>query len=262
MISGRWAAVWAGFALAVIGGAAQAASFDCGEGRRPVERSICADKTVSALDEQLDRAYREALAAAIDPPALARGQRVWLGQRDRCADAACLARAYRERISAIAAVPRAGWATYSNPRLAIAFDYLANRRVVACPASSGPACVMLVAPGMGRSDYLIEFKLVKGPLEAVAESEAGFALQGGRWMTTFGRFDPAPVERFSGPGWTGMRATVTCGVDDANGFHAAAGQCLWVVVSNGQRSVVADTQGLVGDDPATWRSVASLRFLP
>lgn len=259
----RWTtAAWAGLALALLSGAAQAASFDCGAARRPAERSICADKALSALDDQLDAAYRAAMAEAVDPPALARGQWVWLGQRDRCSDAACLQRAYRERIAAIGAVPRAGWATYSDPRLGIAFDYLANRRVAPCPSSSGPACVMLVAPGMRRGDYLIEFKLVKGPLEAVARSEAGFEPQDGRWMTTFGRFDPVAVERFAGPGWSGMRATLTCGVDDANGFHAAAGSCLWVVVSNGQRAVVADTEGLVGGDPATWRSVASLRFLP
>ena len=181
-------------------------------------------------------------------------------ERDRCGEPACLAAAYRHRLAQIARVPRAAWATYRNPRLGIAFDYLASRRVVACPASSGPDCVMLVGRGMGRSDYLIEFKVVNGPLEAVARSEAGFEPRDGRWMTTFGRFDPVPVERFSGPGWTGMRATVTCGIDDGQGFHAAAGACFWAVMSDGRRSVVADTQGVVGGDAAPPRTVGSLRF--
>jgi len=257
------ARLWAWMAplfLALIGAAAQAASFDCAQARRPVEQAICADKFVSSLDEQLDAAYREAINLAADPQSIARSQRTWLAERDRCADAPCLERLYRERISQIARSPRAGWATYANPELGVAFDYLANRRVVPCPASDGPGCVRLVGRAMGRSYYLMAFKVVAGPLEAVARSEAGFELQGGRWMTTFGRFDPVPVERFSGRGWTGMRATVICGLDDANGFHAAAGSCFWAVMSDGRRSVVVDTQGVLGLDPATQASVTSFRF--
>lgn len=252
----------AALALALIGGAAHAASFDCGQARRPVEHAICADKVVSGLDDQLDAAYREAMPAAADQAGLARAQRTWLAERDRCADAACLARAYRQRIAEIAQVPRAGWTTYSNPALGIAFDYLANRRVVKCTVGHGPNCVMLVSRGLGISDYLIAFKVVKGPLEAVAKSEAGFELQDGKWVTTFGPSEPVPVERFSGKGWTGMRATITCGISDANGFHAGAGDCFWAVISDGARSVVADTQGILGADAATQRSVASLRFIP
>ncbi len=253
--------LWAILALVLSGGVARAASFDCGQARQPVERMICADAAVSRLDEQLGAAYHAALDAAVEPKDLARSQRIWLTQRDRCADPACLAALYRERIAAIARVPRAAWLTYTDARLGIAFDYLGNRRVAPCPADSGPACVMLVAQGMRRGDYLIEFKVVNGPLEAVARSEAGFEPQGGRWMTTFGRFDPVPVERFSGSGWTGMRATVTCGIDDTNGFHAAAGECFWAVISDGRRSVVADTQGIVGTDAATRRTVGSIRFI-
>jgi uncharacterized protein len=259
-MNGKLCAWLAPLLMTLIAGAAGAASFDCGQARKPVERMICADKVVSGLDERLDATYRAAKDAALDPVMLARTQRMWLTQRDLCRDAACLAGAYRERIAAIGRMPLAGWLTYDNPRLGIAFDYLANRRVVPCGAGRGPRCVMLVSRNMGISDYLIEFKLVDGPLETVAKSEAGFEPQNGRWMTTYGRFEPVPVERFSGRGWTGMRATITCGIGDANGFHAGAGDCFWAVMSDGKRSVVADTEGMLGDDAATKRSVSSFRF--
>jgi hypothetical protein len=35
---------------------------------------------------------------------------------------------------------------------------------------------------------------------------------------------------------------------------------MWVVLSNGERSVVVDTQGLVGIDEASMRSIQSVRF--
>jgi len=258
--------IWLGglgaiFALVLSGGTAQAASFDCGAARRPVERMICADKALSALDDRLDATYRETMDAAADQAGLARDQRTWLAARDHCADSPCLAATYRERIVRIGQTLRAAWLTYANPRLGIAFDYLGNRRVAPCSAGKVPDCVMLIGRRMGISDYLIEFKVVSGPLEAVAKSEAGFEPQDdGTWMTTFGP-GSSKVERFSGPGWTGMRATVTCGIDDANGFHAAAGECFWAVISDGRRSVVADTQGIVGTDAATRRTVGSLRFI-
>jgi hypothetical protein len=53
---------------------------------------------------------------------------------------------------------------------------------------------------------------------------------------------------------------VDCGISDSSGFHAGAGDCLWVVMSNGERSVVADTPGTTAIDQNTMRSVLSIRF--
>ena len=80
-------------------------------------------------------------------------------------------------------------------------------------------------------------------------------------MTTYGRFEPVPVERFAGTGWTGMKAVVTCGVSDAEtGFHAAGGECLWEVLSDGRRSVLATTDGYGEPEEVTGRLLATLRF--
>jgi hypothetical protein len=71
------------------------------------------------------------------------------------------------------------------------------------------------------------------------------------------------AEHFSGSGWQGIHATVSCGISDPeSGFHAAAGDCYWAVVSNGKHSIIADTEGVIGTDDATMRSVNSIRFDP
>jgi hypothetical protein len=76
-----------------------------------------------------------------------------------------------------------------------------------------------------------------------------------------GRHGEYATAALLGPGWRGVSATVDCGVSDSLGFHAAAGECLWAVVSDGECSVVIDTQGIVGNDEATMRSIQSIRFL-
>ena len=122
MNSRRLAAVLAPLMVSLICGAAHGASFDCDGAKRQAERMICADAVVSKLDEQLDATYRDAMAGAVDQPGLAKDQRLWIAERNRCANAACLAAVYRERIAHVGHTPRAGWATDSNPRLGIACD--------------------------------------------------------------------------------------------------------------------------------------------
>ena len=102
------------------------------------------------------------------------------------------------------------------------------------------------------------------PLEAVAAEEAGFVRDAsGKLMTTYGRFEPVPVESFQVNGNPGLRATISCGVSDPEtGFHAAGGECLWAVVSDGRRSAVISSSGFGNGLEAAEAAVASLRFLP
>jgi uncharacterized protein len=243
---------------------AQAASFDCGAAKTKVEHLICDDKTISDLDTSLDNLYRSTLDTAQDPKAVVAAQKDWVRQRNRCADASCVGDAYRNRMAALAKVPTAGWKTYSDARLGISFEYLGNRRVKPCAVSAhGQRCVMLLSRDMPNSDYLMAFDVVDGSLERVAEDTACMAEKDGKWVTSCGMGSGEAVERFSGPGWKGMKAIIPCGISDKEtGFHAAAGDCLWAVVSNDKRSVVVDTQGIVGTDSNTLRSLNSLRFEP
>jgi hypothetical protein len=155
----------------------------------------------------------------------------------------------------------AGWRTFRDTKLGISFDYLADRRVVPCPVASGPSCVALVGRGMTHSDYFISFRVVNKPLEQAAIDDADFVKQNGKWMTQDGPGVPQDVKSFSGKGWKGLKATQACGISDSLGFHAGAGDCFWAAMSDGKHSVVADTQGLVGTDADTMRSVNSLQFV-
>jgi glucose/arabinose dehydrogenase/uncharacterized protein len=81
---------------------ATAASFDCAKARTSTEKRVCADATLSRLDEQLDDAYRSAQRRVESRIALRDAQRTWLStRRDVCADATCLRAAYLARIEAL-----------------------------------------------------------------------------------------------------------------------------------------------------------------
>lgn len=81
--------------------ATQAASFDCAKASTKVEKMICGDAELSKLDEELGKAYGEALQKASDPAALRQQQRKWLKKRNGCTNADCVGIAYHERLSAL-----------------------------------------------------------------------------------------------------------------------------------------------------------------
>jgi hypothetical protein len=148
--------------------------------------------------------------------------------------------------------------------LGIAFDQGAGLQLRSCDGGT-PRCVVLSDPA--AEPHLLDLVTVQvfdGPLEAVAASEAGFERNAeGRLMTTYGRFEPVAVERFEVDGKPGLRAVITCGISDPEtGFHAAAGECLWAVVSEGARSVVILSSGYPNGLEAAGPVVSSLRFLP
>jgi uncharacterized protein len=85
---------------------ATAASFDCAKAQSSVEKAICADAEVSALDEHLARYYataRSTLGRAAD--CMRSDQLQWLrAVRNACTDAACLKKAYLERLGELDAL--------------------------------------------------------------------------------------------------------------------------------------------------------------
>ena len=122
-------------------------------------------------------------------------------------------------------------------------------------------CVAMVGKTAGAADYLLAFEVFDGSLETVAVDQAVFQKEGDHWVAK-GRNATHPAETISGPGWRGLKAIVDCGVSDSAGFHGGAGECLWVVMSDGKRSVVADTQGTAPINQELLRSIESLRFIP
>lgn len=79
---------------------AQAASFDCAKARTPMEKTICGDTELSRLDEDLNKAYRQALQRVDTSKGVHESQRQWLkNELGACQDAACMKQAYQRRIA-------------------------------------------------------------------------------------------------------------------------------------------------------------------
>ncbi|MEO6025243.1 MAG: lysozyme inhibitor LprI family protein [Candidatus Binatia bacterium] len=92
------------------GAAAVAApSFDCTQASAPVEKLICGDGTLAALDRALDAAYVDAMRRSSDDvkTGMRAQQRTWIGKRNSCAgtrDAkGCVAAAYQRRLGELKA---------------------------------------------------------------------------------------------------------------------------------------------------------------
>jgi uncharacterized protein len=86
--------------------AAAGASFPCEKAQSRIEKAICADAEVSDLDEYLGRYYSAARAAVREAaPCLVADQKQWLSSvRNACQDAACLKKAYLERLGELHAI--------------------------------------------------------------------------------------------------------------------------------------------------------------
>ena len=83
-----------------------AASFDCTKARSPMEKLICSDNKLSSMDEQLNTAFKEAVARADAKPLLTTWQRGWLKSYDltQCKDAKCLGIEFGKRIALLKSV--------------------------------------------------------------------------------------------------------------------------------------------------------------
>lgn len=89
-------------------GTAHAASFDCKKASTFVEKAICSNKTLGALDEVLSENYRYMLASDIGDGArkhLRESQRAWIKERNRCTTTYCVEALYRERVNSVCETP-------------------------------------------------------------------------------------------------------------------------------------------------------------
>ena len=86
--------------------AVNGASFDCAAASTDVEKMVCADAELSALDSRLGEAYgrivtrQRILSTNLDVAAVRREQRAWLRDvRDQCGSVACLKAVYLLRLN-------------------------------------------------------------------------------------------------------------------------------------------------------------------
>ena len=80
----------------------QASSFDCAKAASFAEKTICADASLSSLDERLNSQYIRALDSARDKGKVRREQREWLRLRDNCRTSKCLNTSLSGRLSVLA----------------------------------------------------------------------------------------------------------------------------------------------------------------
>lgn len=96
---------------------ASAASFDCGRASTKVEKLICANAELSKLDDDMGKAYLQAMdriRKSNDQSGLrqrfVKSQRQWLkNERDVCQDAACVRTSYEGRLKEINFTPSFGF---------------------------------------------------------------------------------------------------------------------------------------------------------
>ena len=82
--------MWAPVSQAVI---------DCSRATSNADRLVCSNDRLASVEEEMARAYRNALRRGVDGEKLRATQRDWKAAvRDPCNDAACLQQAYGARI--------------------------------------------------------------------------------------------------------------------------------------------------------------------
>jgi len=80
---------------------ARAATFNCDKASTFAEKVVCSDSRITAMDDELGRLYKAALASSHEKEALKAEQKAWLASRDRCQDSNCIMKAYSDRIAAL-----------------------------------------------------------------------------------------------------------------------------------------------------------------
>lgn len=85
-------------------------TFDCRAASTVIDRTICNDATLSALDARMGRAFQQALQAAADRLSLIENQHLWLAQRDQ----GCGSLAYSVIVSCLLEATRARTAVLSR----------------------------------------------------------------------------------------------------------------------------------------------------
>ena len=112
------------------------------------------------------------------------------------------------------------------------------------------------------SNYVVHIKVARGDFNAANHKESIFVKDKGVVRPNIGRFGNGPAQAISGIGWFGYKAKISCSTTDSQtGFHAAGGECLWIVGSDGRHNFVLDTLGDPTDAILAWKIAKSLCLL-
>lgn len=74
-------------------------SFNCEKASSKIEVMICSNEDLSAKDNEMSVAFKQAVAASGDGGAgIKKGQKAWMKERNKCGDTQCLIKSYQEQI--------------------------------------------------------------------------------------------------------------------------------------------------------------------
>ncbi|MFH0709603.1 MAG: lysozyme inhibitor LprI family protein [Pseudomonadota bacterium] len=76
-------------------------SFDCTKTHSNVEKMICSDEELSKLDENLSKAFKEAIKSTEHKDQLKKEQFSWIRERNKCSNIECLVSSYQSRINSL-----------------------------------------------------------------------------------------------------------------------------------------------------------------
>lgn len=166
---------------------ARGAGFDCSKASTLVESLICADPTLSALDDEVTAAWGDARRASANPNQLLEAQRAFIRQRGQCQNPRCIADITRQRtaelkaISASAVAPGAGQPAAATPRPTPATPQ-SGGSAFAGVAPSQPAAVAGAAGGeqTTRDGKIVQTVLAEGmgsTIESAVQNAAENALK-------------------------------------------------------------------------------------
>lgn len=99
------------------------ASFDCTKASSSVEKTICANPSLSTLDDQMSQAYKDARARSNDQDQLKQSQLEWIKSVRKCdTNSICIQNSYTARISLLRGGAEAG-AKVVNPDETKLYNY-------------------------------------------------------------------------------------------------------------------------------------------
>jgi hypothetical protein len=170
--------------LALALAAADAPSFDCAKAATRVEKMICADSELAAVDRAVAKLY--AGVSRADRKKLFTSQADWLKERDRCEDRGCLLGSYDERFFDLFGASRTPTLDYESAE--------SNGTLSILEAGDGWYAFQVVGLWIGSNPGQVNdtmeyghFKLINGKAEEPPGEGCGWRIQRlsrDRWQFT------------------------------------------------------------------------------
>lgn len=182
---------------------ASAASFDCAKAKLPIEKLICSERELSALDSEMSDLFLKLKSSDVAPPLLKEEQREWLdNRRNDCDSVECAKAAYKRRIDELTlglvkvseptekeiadfcdAVVRGDIITFGSEMADVNNDGAREQATIEPCGSSGAACRTVI----DAHDDIEETLLVPREAHDDAELAGGHGIYGMQFAYRHGR---------------------------------------------------------------------------